>query len=145
MVQAMIAAGVDINKSIGEGQTALFMSLLAPDAGQPVDDRCAIALLKAGADSSLRHESGAMPIHLAAGCNYLSALQALLERRPQDVDAQTNIGITPLMMAATEGHPDAVKLLLKFGANPGIKDQEGVTAKEVAIKNGNGQLAQMLS
>jgi hypothetical protein len=39
LVQAMLAAGVDVDKTIGEGQTALFMSLLAPDAGQPVDDR----------------------------------------------------------------------------------------------------------
>ena len=140
LVQTMLATGVDINRTIGEGQTALFMSLLAPDAGQPVDDRCALALLEAGADSSLRHESGAMPIHLAAASNYLSALQALLERRPQDVDAQTNIGITPLMMAATEGHSGAVTLLRKHGANQTLKDDDGLTAKEVAVKNGNGSL-----
>lgn len=145
LVNALIRAGADVNRTIGEGKTALFMSLLAPDAGQPVDDRCAVALLKSGADASLRHESGAMPIHLAAGSNYLGALQALLDRRPQDVDAKTNIGITPLMMAATESHPDAVKLLLKFGADSGIKDQEGLTAKEVAIKNGNDEVVQMLS
>lgn len=145
LVQAMLATGVDINKTIGEGQTALFMSLLAPDAGQPVDDRCALAILKAGADSSLKHESGAMPIHLAAASNYLGALQALLDRRPQDVDAKTNIGITPLMMAATEGHADAVRLLLKHGADRTLKDDEGLTAKDVAIKNKNEDLVPLLS
>jgi len=144
LVQAMLAAGVDINKTIGEGQTALFMSLLAPDPGQPVDDRCALALLNAGADSSLKHESGAMPIHLAAASNYLGALQALLDRRPQDVDAKTNIGITSLMMAATEGHAEAVRLLLKFGADRSLKDDEGLTAKEVAIKNRNEDLVPLL-
>ncbi len=145
LVQAMIAAGVDINQSIGEGQTALFMSLLAPDAGQSVDDRCALALLRAGADSSLKHESGAMPIHLAAGSNYLGAIQALIDRRPQDVDAKTNIGITPLMMAATEGHAEAVRLLLQLGADRTLKDDEGLTAKEVAIKNGNEDIVPLLS
>ena len=145
LVQAMLAAGVDINKTIGEGQTALFMSLLAPDAGQPVDDRCALVLLNAGADSSLKHESGAMPIHLAAASNYLGALQALLDRRPQDVDAKTNIGITPLMMAATEGHAEAVRLLLKYGADRTLKDDEGLTAKDVAIKNRNEDLVPLLS
>lgn len=144
-VSALLHSGVDVNKEVAPGQTALFMSLLAPDPGHPVDDRCALALLKAGADSSLRHESGAMPIHLAAASNYLGALQELLERRPQDVDARTNIGITPLMMAATEGHAEAAKLLLKFGADPGIKDQEGLTAREVAIKNGNDEVVQILN
>lgn len=145
LVQAMLSAGVDINKTVGEGQTALFMSLLAPDAGQPNDDRCALALLKAGADSSLRHESGAMPIHLAAGSNYLGALQVLLEKRPQEVNAQTDIGITPLMMAATEGHAESVRMLLKFGADLALKDDEGLTAKDVAIKNGNKDLVPLLS
>ena len=85
-----------------------------------------------------------MPLHLAAASNYLGALQALLDRRPQDVDAKTNIGITPLMMAATEGHADAVRLLLKFGADRTLKDDEGLTAKDVAIKNSNLALLDLL-
>ena len=145
LVNALIRAGASVDRTIGEGQTALFMSLLAPDAGRTADDRCALALLNAGADSSLRHESGAMPIHLAAASKYLGALQALLDRRPQDVDAKTNIGITPLMMAATEGHAEAVRLLLKCGADRTLRDDEGLTAKEVAIKNRNEDLVPLLS
>ena len=86
-----------------------------------------------------------MPIHLAAGSNYLLALKELLDRRPQDVDAKTNIGITPLMMAATEGHAAAVSLLLSFGADLALKNDGGLTAKDVAIKNGNEDLAPLLS
>lgn len=145
LVNALIRAGASIDRNIGEGQTALFMSLLAPDAGRTADDRCALALLNASADSALRHESGAMPIHLAAASNYLRALQALLERRPQDVDAKTNVGITPLMMAATEGHAEAVRLLLQFGADRTLKDDEGLTAKDVASRNGNEALIPLLS
>lgn len=144
LVNALIRAGASIDRNIGEGQTALFMSLLAPDAGRTADDRCALALLKAGADSSLKHESGTMPVHLAAASNYLGALQALLDRRPQDVDAKTSIGITPLMMAATEGHAEAVRLLLKFGADRTLKDDEGLTAKDIATKNGNLALLDLL-
>lgn len=80
-----------------------------------------------------------------AASNYLGALQALLDRRPQDVDAKTNIGITPLMMAATEGHAEAVRLLLKYGADRTLKDDEGLTAKDVAIKNRNEDLVPLLS
>ena len=145
VIQAMLAAHADINQCFGEGQTALFLSLLPPDAGESLDDRCAVALLKAGADASLRHESGAMPIHSAAGNNYLGALKELLERRPQDVDAKTNNGITPLMMASKEGRSEAVNLLLKFGADRTLKDDEGLTAKEFAIKNRNEFLVPLLS
>ena len=144
LVNALIRSGVSVDRTIGEGETALFMSLLAPDAGKPVDDRCAVALLKAGANASLRHESGAMPIHLAAASNYLVALKEILERRPQDVDAKTNIGITPLMMASTEGHAEMVALLLKFGADRTLKDDDGLTAKDVARKNGNEALIPLL-
>jgi ankyrin repeat protein len=149
LVQALLAAGADPNTLLTQdaddvGKTALFMSLLAPTSGRPVDDRCAIVLLRAGADPSLRELSGAMPIHLAAGSNYLLALKELLDRRPQDVDAKTNIGITPLMMAATEGHAAAVSLLVKFGADLTLKDQDGRTAKDVAVKNGNDHLIPLL-
>ena len=85
-----------------------------------------------------------LPIHLAAASNYLGALQELLERRPQDVNVKTNLGITPLMQAATEGHAEALTLLLKFGADPALKDHEGLTAKDVAVKNGNENLVPLL-
>ena len=86
-----------------------------------------------------------MPIHLAAASNYLGALQELLELRPQDVNERTNVGITPLMRAAAEGHVDAVNLLLKFGADRTLKDDEGLTAKEFAMKNRNEFLVPLLS
>lgn len=154
LVNAMLRAGADIDAvtetpTEEEGgtmrATALLIALSYNKLGQPVDDRCALALLQAGADSSIKHESGAMPIHLAAASNYLGALQALLEHRPQDVDAKTHIGITPLMMAATGGHAEAVRLLLKCGADRTLTDDKGQTAKDVAVKNGNDQLLELLT
>lgn len=48
------------------------------------------------------------------------------------------------MMAAAQGHDEAAELLLRFGADRALKDAEGLTAKEVVIKNGNGTLVPLL-
>ena len=39
-----------------------------------------------------------------------------------DVDAVTNAGVTPLMLAVSRNNAVAVKLLLDKGANPFLKD-----------------------
>ncbi len=49
------------------------------------------------------------------------------------------------MMAATEGHAEAVRLLLRYGADRTLEDDEGLTAKDVAIKNRNEDLVPLLS
>ncbi len=72
-------------------------------------------------------------------------MKALLEQRPEDINSTTNTGMTPLMMAATEGHAEAVRLLLQFGADRTLKDDEGLTAKDVAIKSRNEDLVPLLS
>ena len=69
-----------------------------------------------------------MPIHLAAASNYLGALSELIRRSPLDINATTNIGIPPSMMAATEGHAEAARLLVNQGADVTLKDHDGLTA-----------------
>jgi len=49
------------------------------------------------------------------------------------------------MTAATEGHAEAISLLLQFGADRTLKDEEGLTAKDVAIKSGNEALIPLLN
>ena len=44
-----------------------------------------------------------------------------------------------------EGHADAVRLLLKYGADRTLKDHHGLTAKEVAMKKGNDDIVALLS
>jgi len=49
------------------------------------------------------------------------------------------------MQPATGGHAQAVSLLLKFGSDRTLEDDAGLNAKDVAIKNGHGDLVPLLS
>ena len=49
------------------------------------------------------------------------------------INAKSDGGFTPLMIAAYEGSSDCVKLLLMHGAEVNAKDDEGDTALHVAV------------
>ena len=58
-------------------------------------------------------------------------MKILLEREAV-VDARAPTNITPLMFAAREGQEGAVKLLLSWGADAGLKSDHGWTATQFA-------------
>jgi ankyrin repeat protein len=49
------------------------------------------------------------------------------------IDAESPNGTTPLMMAAYYATPNAVKLMLEEGADPTLKNQDGMTALDLAL------------
>jgi len=48
---------------------------------------------------------------------------------------------TPLMLAAVAGHLDTVKVLLKNGADVRMRNENGLTAVDMATRSGNTQIA----
>ena len=89
------------------------------------------------------------PLDLAEGARSLSALHfacarghelvaaALLdgkyEGRGAAVDARSNTGVTPLMLACYRGREAIVRLLLSRGANQELQDESGYTALNNAV------------
>ncbi len=85
-------------------------------------------LIARGADVN---KTGWAPLHYAATHGHLAVMSLLLDSYAY-IDAASPNGTTPLMMAARYSTPSAVKLLLEAGADPMLKNEQGLSAIEFA-------------
>ncbi len=149
LVDALIAAGADINARDKRGATPLFRAagtgcsacvarLLAAGADVSALDlrgrnvlhtanaETLPALLKAGASPLVRDTNGNLPLHTNVDAHLLAP----------GVNVRNNFGFTPLHFAALSGNDKAVAWLLTQGADSAAastKDypfQEGVLAEQ---------------
>ncbi len=85
-------------------------------------------LIVHGAPIETRDQDGRTPLHLASLFNCTEIAQMLLERKA-NVNVQDTWGNTPLTLAVSGNERfDMVKLLLSYGANPNILNQECLDA-----------------
>jgi uncharacterized protein len=126
-IQALLNKKVDVNAPQPDGATALHWAAYRSDA------ESAAALIRAGADVNAKNRYGVTPLALAADEGNPAVLDILIKggAKPNDPINFVNSGETPLMHAARSSKVDAVKLLVRAGAD--------VNAKE----NWNGQSALM--
>ncbi|MEO7106432.1 MAG: ankyrin repeat domain-containing protein [Rhodoferax sp.] len=73
------------------------------------------------------NKPGWTPLHYAATGGHLDILRLLLDNNAY-IDAASPNGSTPLMMAARYGTIDSVQLLLDAGADPTLKNIQGLDA-----------------
>ena len=109
--RALIADGVDVDSSDGDGTTALHWAALNDDV------ETAGALLAAGARIEAANRFDATPLALAAENGSAAFIELLLDAGA-DPDAATPEGETALMTVSRTGRADAVRLLLGRGADP---------------------------
>jgi ankyrin repeat protein len=78
------------------------------------------------------NKSGWTPLHYAASGLNLPVVKLLLSHKA-DVNALSPNGTTPLMMAARYADLETVDYLLKAGANPDLKNQQGMSAYDFSL------------
>ncbi|OHC75316.1 MAG: hypothetical protein A3H24_08915 [Rhodoferax sp. RIFCSPLOWO2_12_FULL_60_11] len=98
-------------------------------------------LISKGADVN---KPGWTPLHYAATHGHLAVMNLLLENYAY-IDAASPNGSTPLMMAASYGTPMAVKLLLEAGADPMLKNDQGLSAIDFAQRANRAESAEIIS
>ncbi|XP_075991344.1 myosin binding subunit isoform X7 [Anticarsia gemmatalis] len=79
----------------------------------------------------VRDMNGGTPLHVAAAKGYIDVAKMLLEDCNADPDCVDYEGWTPLHAAALWGQKEAAALLLKYGADPLIKNYSGQTCMDL--------------
>lgn len=159
-MEAQLAEGVDINMKDGLGETALMNSVMEDklevmkfllDNGADTEIRdisdntvlknvalsgsveMARKLIEKGASLNPDDDSGSTLLIYALGNRHFPEMIEFL------IDKGINLNVrphefahTPLMVAAALGYEKSVETLLKLGADPSMKDEDGKTALDFA-------------
>jgi hypothetical protein len=138
-LRLLLDARAAVDARNGAGETAL---MLAAGDGNPE----AVALLLArGADARVRSKRGETALGNAATAGVEETVRLLLDRGA-DVNARNIRGYSPLMLAASSDSipAGAVRLLLKHGADASFTGDYEETARDLAAKRGDTDVARLL-
>lgn len=124
--------------TVGTGETPLH---LAARFSRPTAAR---RLLEAGANPNQPDRAGRTPLHTAVAADAREVCQLLLASRQTAVDARTDDGTTPLMLAARLAVEDLVEELIAARADVGARDKRGKTALHWAAAVNNARAARSL-
>ena len=121
VVKALSSSGASIDKADSHGSTPLIEA--CSSGHLPVVKH----LHDKGASVDITNEQGVGPVWAAAAAGKADVLQHLIKKLSAPLDTPRADGVSALMAASVGGHLDAVKLLLKNGADANGKDNDGLT------------------
>ena len=170
-VNALLAAGADVNRANNNGGTPLMYAVLGGRVeivelflakGARVDafaknrwtplmvsatkgfGDIAAALLKAGADANFRDVYRWTPLMRASFERRVEVVRILLAHPGTDPNLQGENGLTALHIAAGQGYKDIAELLVAAKARTDIRDRDGLTPYAVAVAAKHVELIPLL-
>jgi ankyrin repeat protein len=108
------------------------------------DAQVAWTLLRAGADPNVQDIYGYTPLARAIAEHHVAVVGTVLDTGAVDLDVRTELGMTPLHLAALVGSPDMARLLLLHGASVIAVDGEGRTPAVLAGAAGHPGVARLI-
>jgi ankyrin repeat protein len=136
-LQGLLAEGVDVNARSGRGFTALILAAY--------DDHLDATrlLLEAGADPNVHDASGNTALMGVSFKGYPDIARLLIQHGA-DLNARNGNDGTALMFATLFGRHSIVPILLEAGADTTLRDVRGLSARDLAIQQGNEQALKVL-
>lgn len=139
VVKVLLDAYAVIDRPDYEGLTALHL------AARRGNNKVLELLLEAKAYSNGRESNGRTPLHLAVQCEKAQTVETLLRRATGlDVDAQDQLGGTPLHYAADQGYEAIAQMLLDADAKIALEDGSRKTALDIAVEKGHEGVAEVI-
>jgi ankyrin repeat protein len=138
-VRQAIEAGVDVNATDEQQRTALMFASF--------NGHASVVKLLLEKDALLGHRDAAGRTALmfaATGAN-AESVELLLEAGAEVNAVDTGEKFTALMHAAAEGQVKVVQVLLKYKADPAIRDVDGDTARDFATQNAHSEVVLLLT
>ena len=134
-VKSAIENGIQADVVDKDGQNALMFAAFNGHT------KIAELLIEQKVPVNVKANTGRTALMYASSGPFPKTVQLLMDNKAE-IDAVDNVEhFTALMFAASEGQLDVVKILLKAGANFGLKDIDGDSAEAFARQNGHVAVA----
>ena len=136
VLSVLIKRGANVNIGNRQGETPLLVALKSEGGSSVGDFANSKILLDASSDAKSVDSNGSTTLMYAVDeidiGNGRKEVRSLIINELIDkgvnVNAQRENGVSALMLAAGKGNANAVKLLIKNGANPDQVDSDGATS-----------------
>ncbi len=131
---------IDINSHDSDGFSAIIVAI------EYKNNELLKILIENGADIYEKHPVfDRLTLHTACYYENEEAVELILKTYPKLINMRSgHDGWSPLHDAVLKSNSEIVKILLKYGADPMIKDNSGGTPMDMATEFGKGEIVKLL-